>query len=738
MKKIYHSLFFIIILWNFFIILHAEYCQASNVVVELTQMSIQDLMQVTVSSVGFFDLPPEKAPGSIQIITTQQIENSPANGLADILDLYISGIHISNNNKNGASYAVRGLRMPDNSTTVVMYDGQNINTAAGLGVNMNLDLPLMGDISQLEVIKGPCALVHGSGAMNGFVNIIPKNGTENPGYFYNMQYGFKENLAKLENAYGFSYGHKKDFFIYLGSAYAEGFESQDIYGFEKILTNRDIKHSYKCRFFDPSFRISLNWNHNNFHVTTLLQNDRGSSNSKYSYLIKPMEYYQGMFLTSLSWKSQVTQFEKLEIHIPISFYDLGLIAKSIDPREKIREEGGSECHFETRFIFKTHRLNKHSIAFGGLIGYRHFRAGDYYLSQDPIDDGRLLDSDWDEFGFFFEDVIQFSPKWNFSFGFRYDILDNSEMVIPDFINDTKKNIDKYEQECKNVSTSRIAVSYKFTPDDIFKLSFQEGYHQSNMFNFYEIFYGSMNLQDDLKPELMSSLEFNYQHSEPELGVQMGLNLFLNAYENSFLVETGHKKGDMATPILGEEDSEYLFDDIFGNGPSFASMGVELDLDWQITSNTDLFLSYAFTKPHNIEEEENIRVSIANEDCSKWLSYPTHIIKSAFRKNFLNDRLNLNLHAIYTSSIDAAIKESPSPGKQKRMGNFHKLSQYYPPSLTIHASMAFKVTDQLTFRVIGRNIFDNDHPHAGFHFSKPWEGNLGEGSPLVYLGITWKE
>lgn len=737
MKRHCLSLFFIIILWTIFTFPYIRLCHASNIVIELAQMSIQDLMQVTVSSVGFFDLPPEQAPGSIQIITTQQIENSPAIGLADVLDLYVSGIHVSNNNKNGASYAVRGMRMPDNSTTVFMFDGQNINTAAGLGVNMNLDLPLMGDISQLEVIKGPCALVHGSGAMNGFVNIIPKNGTENPGYFYNMQYGFKENLAKIENAYGFSYGNQKDFFIYLGSVYAEGFNSQDKYGFEKILKNPGINHSYHSRFIDPSFRMSLNWNHNDFHLTSLVQSNRGSSNAKYSYLIKPMEYYQGMFLTSLSWKSQISSYEKFEWHIPISFYDLGLIAESIDPKEKVREEGGAECHLESRFIFKTHRLKRHSIAIGGLIGFRHFRAGDYYLSQDPTDDGRLLDSDWDEFGFFFEDVFRFSQKWHFSFGFRYDLIDNDEMKVPDFINDTQKRTDKYEQECKGISTSRIAVSYKMTPHDTLKLSLQEGYHQSNMFNFYEIFYGTTQLQQDLKPELMSSLEFNYQHSEPELGLQMGLNLFINSYVNSLLVETGKKEGDLVTPILGEEGSEYLFDDIFGNGPSFASMGGEFDIDWQLTPRTDMFLSYAYTKPHNIEEEENIRVSIANEDCSKWLSYPTHIFKGAIRQKLFNDRLSFNLHGIYTSAIDT-MSQAPSPNKQTRMPQSHPMSQYYPPCLNIHASLALKVTDQLTFKIIGRNIFDNDHPPVGFHFSEPWEGNLGEGSPLVYMGITWKE
>ncbi|MBF0451818.1 MAG: TonB-dependent receptor [Candidatus Magnetomorum sp.] len=712
--------------------LYASICSASNIVVELAQLSIEDLMQVTVSSVGFFDLPPEQAPGSIQILTTQQIEDSPAIGLADVLDLYVSGIHVGNSNKNGASYAVRGMRMPDNSTTVFMFDGQNINTGAGLGGNMNLDLPLLGDISQLEVIKGPCALVHGSGAMNGFVNIIPKNGSENSGYYYHMQYGFKENLAKLENGYGFSYGHDKDVFLYLGTVYAEGFDSQETYGFNNSTQHSDADH---CRFFDPSIRLSLNWRHNDFHLTTLFQKDRGSNNVKYTDSKNPLEYYHGMFLASLSWESQITPYEEFEWHIPISFYDFGLIYPSLNNSRKISEEGASECHIENRFVFKTHRIPKHSIAIGGLIGSRHIRAGDYYLNQNTVSEGSLLDSDWEEFGFFSEDVFHLSQKWHFSFGFRYDILDNKDFKIPEFFNENQKQTDTYEQESKDVSTTRIAASYNMTPQNTFKLSFQEGYHNPNPVYYYEIFYGRNNSQKDLKPELMSSLEFSYQHSKPELGLQLGVNLFLNSYENSLLVKTEADdpapsellSGKSNSPDNGNQPGDGKnFNDIFSNGPSFASMGGEIDLDWQINSQIDIFFSYAYTRPKDVEEEENIRVLIANGNCSQWLSYPTHIFKGAIRQKAFNDRLSVNVHGTYSSAIDA---RTTAPNKS---------SQYYPPGVNVHASLSIKFSDQLTFQVIGRNIFDNDHPPVGFYYLEPWDGNLGEDSPLVYIGLTWKE
>jgi len=709
-----HILIFCII-W-----VYPAYSQASNIVVELAQMSIEDLMQVTVSSVGFFDLPPEQVPGSIKIITTQQLENSPATGLADMLDLYISGIHVGNGSVNGASYAVRGMRMPDNSTTVFMYNGQNINSAAGLGLNMNLDLPLLGDISQLEVIKGPCALVHGSGAMNGFVNIVPKNGADYPGAYLNIQYGFKENLARMEQAYGYSYGSEKDLFVYFGFVDSEGFTSQNKYGFDSYILQNNPIRNYHCRFFDTSYRVSLNWNHNNFHATSFLLHDRGSSNAMYNFLKNSMAYYQGSFFSNLSWESQITPYDKLEMNVPLMIGDLGLIGENVNSKTA-HEEGGSESYLGYRLVLKTHRMPDHAIAFGGMYGKRHFYAGKYYLDDDPESDGRLLDSDWHEIGLFFEDIFNLSQNWIVLLGFRHDIIENEEFKLPDFIHEKPRQTDQYEQESKTVSSLRLATSYKLTSDDTVKLSYQEGYHQTNMFNYYEIFYGSTALQDDMQFELMNSLEFNYTHSEPEYGLKTGVNLFLNSYENSILVNTEILQ-DNKDSLYSEQ--EFLLDELFDNGPAFAAIGGELEIDLDFNDNNHLNISYAYTQPKDIDTDKNTKLSVANKDCTRWLTYPAHIIKGNVRHNTLNDRLSLNFHVSYHSAIDAPSK--------------WKTPQYYPPTLKVHASASLKLTDQLLIQIIGRNIFDNDHPPASFHFHEPWEGNLGESSPLVYMSLIWKE
>lgn len=199
-----------LLIMGIFIYLPASAGQVSHLEY-LTSLSIEELMKIKVSSTGFFDMSHQKAPGTIWLLSNQDIENSSAMNMSDLLNFYIPGIHIGNNVRYGSLIASRGIAMPNNSSTLFLLDGQGINAGVGVGVNSGLKLPLLGDIDRLEIINGPCSIVHGSGAINGFVNIIPKTGSDYPGYFINTDYGFIEKLIKTEIGYGYSYGQRKDF-----------------------------------------------------------------------------------------------------------------------------------------------------------------------------------------------------------------------------------------------------------------------------------------------------------------------------------------------------------------------------------------------------------------------------------------------------------------------------------------------------------------------------------------------
>ncbi|MDE0837968.1 MAG: hypothetical protein OSB41_02850 [Kiritimatiellae bacterium] len=59
-------------------------------------------------------------------------------------------------------------------------------------------------------------LQHGSGALNGLVNMIMKTGASHPGAFMRSEVGVAEDLWLVEGGRGFSFGPQRNLFIYAG------------------------------------------------------------------------------------------------------------------------------------------------------------------------------------------------------------------------------------------------------------------------------------------------------------------------------------------------------------------------------------------------------------------------------------------------------------------------------------------------------------------------------------------
>ena len=134
-------------------------------------------------SVSFFKTEARKAPGYSYVITGEQIEQSPSRTLNDVIAMRIPGMTTGGHERHGPLIGTRGIFIDNNAKTMVMLDGQQINQRAHFGYTSGLLSPLLGDLRQVEVILGPGAILHGSGALNGFINLIPNNGQENPGRF---------------------------------------------------------------------------------------------------------------------------------------------------------------------------------------------------------------------------------------------------------------------------------------------------------------------------------------------------------------------------------------------------------------------------------------------------------------------------------------------------------------------------------------------------------------------------
>lgn len=137
-------------------------------------------------------------PLPIQVISAKNIELSGSQKLIDILQMQ-TGLVIANNplgtalqgypNPFGDGIQMQGL---DPAYTLILVDGEPlIGRNAGI---INLGRIAIGNIKQIEIIRGPATCLYGSDALAGVINIITQEPIKNSARFQ-THYGTNNTLG---------------------------------------------------------------------------------------------------------------------------------------------------------------------------------------------------------------------------------------------------------------------------------------------------------------------------------------------------------------------------------------------------------------------------------------------------------------------------------------------------------------------------------------------------------------
>lgn len=156
---------------------HASSVSAiENIAIETSTDSIPptELEEVIVTA-SKADLPLSMASKQVTVITSNEIERSPARSIEDLLN-YVAGADIQQRGPHGVQADI-SLRGGSFDQTAILINGINLtNPHTG---HYNFDLPLnLSDIERIEIVQGPSSLVFGASAFSGGVNIITKKDKE--------------------------------------------------------------------------------------------------------------------------------------------------------------------------------------------------------------------------------------------------------------------------------------------------------------------------------------------------------------------------------------------------------------------------------------------------------------------------------------------------------------------------------------------------------------------------------
>ncbi len=147
----------------------------------LKKLSLEELMDVEVTSVSRH---PERLSGTasaIQVITGEDIRRSGATTLPEALRL-APNLQVAQANSSQWAISARGFDNVLADKLLVLIDGRTVYTPQYAGVYWDVQVPPLETIDRIEVISGPGGTLWGANAVNGVINIITKSAKDTQGW----------------------------------------------------------------------------------------------------------------------------------------------------------------------------------------------------------------------------------------------------------------------------------------------------------------------------------------------------------------------------------------------------------------------------------------------------------------------------------------------------------------------------------------------------------------------------
>jgi iron complex outermembrane recepter protein len=186
---------------------------------DVTSMSLEDLMNMQVTSVSKRSQKVADAAAAVFVITQEDIRRSGATSIPDALRM-VPGLEVAQIDQNKWAIGSRGFNGRFDNKLLVLIDGRSVYTPLFSGVYWNVQDVVLEDVDRIEVIRGPGATLWGANAVDGVINIITKSAKATQGGLVSAGAGSQEATAETvrygskvkDNTYYRVYGKYYDWY----------------------------------------------------------------------------------------------------------------------------------------------------------------------------------------------------------------------------------------------------------------------------------------------------------------------------------------------------------------------------------------------------------------------------------------------------------------------------------------------------------------------------------------------
>ncbi len=168
---------------------------------QLLELSLEELSQLSVTSVSRRAEPVGRAAAAIAVLTGEDIRRSGAQTLPEALRL-LPGIHVARLNNSSWAISARGFNSPLADKLEVLRDGRSLYSPLFSGVFWDQQDIALEDIERIELIRGPGAALWGANAVNGVLNIVTRSAAQTLGGHAQLRLGSSQTY-RAEARQGF-------------------------------------------------------------------------------------------------------------------------------------------------------------------------------------------------------------------------------------------------------------------------------------------------------------------------------------------------------------------------------------------------------------------------------------------------------------------------------------------------------------------------------------------------------
>jgi len=205
---------------------------------EFSELSLEELMNIPVSVASKSELTQRESPGIISFITQEEIQNSGARDLIDVLQL-VPGMFVGLDVRSITGLGSRGVWGHEGKILLLM-DGMPLNELA-YSCNVVGNHYDVSQIKQIEIVRGPGSVLYGGAAELSVINIITKKGIDYQGFNVNGTASrMTDELGRTNVSFGAGTS-KNDFSFDIKGFYGKAIRSDatysDLYGTSYISSD---------------------------------------------------------------------------------------------------------------------------------------------------------------------------------------------------------------------------------------------------------------------------------------------------------------------------------------------------------------------------------------------------------------------------------------------------------------------------------------------------------------------